>query len=283
MNKYLETKLTDLEFVAIDFETTGLSAFKDRVVEIGAARFQLNQSQKKHYSQVINPEQLIPDEVIQIHGIDNHEVARAPIWSEKADEILNFIEGAVLIAHHACFDVAFLVCELQRMGRKPPRTIVLDSFHLARKRQPKAPSYKLSHLIDFLELKMEGQAHRALPDSLACAALFERCVQSIANWQELSLHDLLKAYPQVRVDLEPDQYDQNPLQRTIKMKIEKQQNLVISYTNARSETLERQITPLLMGGYGDYAYVEAFCHLREQNRQFRLNRIKIVSQEQSLA
>lgn len=283
MNKYLDTKLTDLDFVAFDFETTGLSAYRDRVVEIGAVRFQLNNAPKKHYSQLINPEQLIPDEVIKIHGIDNQEVARAPVWSAKADEILEFLEGAVLMAHHASFDVAFLVCEMQRMARTPPKTIVLDSYHLARKRQPKAPSYKLSHLIEFLELKMQGQAHRALPDSLACAALFERCVQSITNWQDLSLGDLLKTYPQIRVDLQPDQYDQNPLQQTLKHTIEKQEDLLISYTNARSETLERQITPLLMGGYGDYAYVEAFCHLREQNRQFRLNRIKLVSQEHNSA
>lgn len=283
MKEYLETKLSALDFVAFDFETTGLSAFRDRVVEIGATRFNLNQDERRNYTQVINPEQVIPEVVINIHGINNEEVATAPIWSEKAAEILDFFEGAVLIAHHASFDVAFLVCELQRMGLKPPHTIVLDSYHLARKRQPRAPSYKLSHLIDFLELKMQGQAHRALPDSLACAALFERCIQTIPNWSELSLKELLTLYPQVRVDLQPDQYDQNPTQRSLKQAIETRQDVVISYTNASKETLERRISPLLMGGYGHYSYVEAFCHLREQNRQFRLNRIEIIRPEQSSA
>lgn len=270
----LNALLPDCSFLAFDFETTGLSAFRDRVVELGVCTFRLDRPERSTYSQLFNPGQEIPAAVIAIHSIDNATVQSAPTLAEKADEILALMQGRILVAHHASFDIAFLTCELQRLGKNPPEVIVLDSFQLARRLLPGAPSYKLSELLRYLELEMDGQAHRALPDALACADLFQACLQRLPQWESLSLQALLQQHPQIRVDAQAHPEQQTATQRLLNQAIAAQSDLLIAYTNARNETLKRRVSPLLLGGYGRYSYLEAFCHLRGENRQFLLHRIE---------
>lgn len=74
--------LKDQVFIALDLETTGLSATQDRIVEVGAVRFSLREGILDTFSQLFNPERLIPEEVIAIHGITNRMVAQAPPFRE---------------------------------------------------------------------------------------------------------------------------------------------------------------------------------------------------------
>lgn len=270
----LQTALIDCPFVAFDFETTGLSASQDRALELGAVRFSLRSEQCSSYSQLYHPQQSIPEEVICIHGITDDMVQDAPLFADALPELLAFFDQQVLVAHHAAFDLAFLASEFRRAGQELLRPIVVDSFHLARRVLPGAPSYGLSALMQHLELEM-GQAHRALPDAEACARLFKALIQRIPAWQELSLQDLLTRYPQARVGLlESDAF--NPTAQHLFEAIAQNKRVLIAYRNSRGERLERPISPLLLGGFGHYSYVEAYCHLRQQNRQFRLNRIQEI-------
>lgn len=279
----LSHPLTDYHFVALDFETTGLSAARDRVIEIGAFRFQLNASPSSELSQLINPQIPIPALVSGIHGIQDHDVKDQVSFKLFAPELMAFLDQTVLLAHHAAFDMAFLTCELRRAGIEPPPLTVLDSYHFARRVLPEAPSYKLSALLDYLEIQMPGQAHRALPDAIACARLFQACLGKLPDASNLTLAQLVEQYPQIRVgvqDLNPKEF---PAQSSLQAAIQSQQDVLIAYRNARNELLERRISPILLGGYGRYSYVEAFCHLREANRQFRIDRIQSVRHWQPVA
>ncbi len=275
--------LTDYHFVALDFETTGLSAARDRVIEIGAFRFQLVHSSSSELNQLINPQMPIPALVTGIHGIQDQDVADQPVFKSFAAELMTFLSEAVLLAHHAAFDMAFLTCELRRAGIEPPPLTVLDSYHFARQVFSDAPSYKLSALLEYLEIAMPGQAHRALPDAIACSHLFKACLNKLPDASHLTLTELLEKHPRIRVgvqDLNPAEF---PAQSSLQEAIEAQEDVLIAYRNARNELLERRITPILLGGYGRYSYVEAFCHLREANRQFRIDRIQSVRNWQPVA
>ena len=267
----LNLPLSEVTFVAFDFETTGLSAACDRVIEIGAVRFQPGQNHlRKRLSQLIQPQMKIPAEVIPVHGIDDAQVSQAPLFTEVAADLLAFMEGAVLLAHHAAFDLAFLTCELRRCQLPVSEWVVLDTFHLSRRLFPQAPGFGLGNLLNFLQIEMSGPAHRALPDAEGCAALFEAALAKIGP---LSLGELLAAYPQARVGYSAAGPEQQALQTELEQAIAAQLPLKITYRNSRNEQLERQVQPILLGGYGKYAYLEAFCHLRQANRQFRLERI----------
>lgn len=286
MSSDLTRHLNSCTFAAIDFETTGLSAVRDRIIEIGAFRFRLDQpaGQKlnpqdgQSYSRLVHPGMSIPEQVIEIHGITDLAVADAPSFAALAPELLSFVTGTILLAHHAAFDIAFFTCELRRAGIEPEAVLVLDTYHLARKVFPNAPSFKLGSLLEHLNLEMEGRAHRALPDSLACARLFEACLAQLADGTATSLAELIRLYPQCRVGM-ADISEGHPAQISLQTAIREQQDVLIEYRNARNETLERRISPILLGGYGRFSYVEAYCHLRQENRQFRIDRIQKVGKE----
>ena len=91
MTPQLETPLSACTFVAFDFETTGLSAGLDRVIEAGAVAFVPGQAERQIYSQLICPERDIPAQVIAIHGITEAEVANSPRFHEIAPALLDFL------------------------------------------------------------------------------------------------------------------------------------------------------------------------------------------------
>jgi len=128
-----------VRFVAFDFETTGLSADRDRVVEIGAVAFRVRKEDGRWigvddgaYETLVNPERPIPPAVSAIHGIDDLAVSSAPTFAETAAELLAFIDGSILVAHNAPFDMGFLAAEAARAtsssrGVKSPRVNRSDS------------------------------------------------------------------------------------------------------------------------------------------------------------
>lgn len=272
----LKRPLSDCHFVAIDFETTGLSAVQDRAVELGLLRFKLDQSLWMPWSSLFQPGVSIPAEVTAIHGLHDADVSNAPTFAAQADTILKHLQDAVLLAHHAPFDLAFLSWELRRAGHDLPALPVIDTFQLARQ-MLRAPSFKLGDLLQWLEQAPPEPAHRALPDAIGCARLLLTCLQRRPELQSLSLEALFERLPQIRMGTLGTADTASAEQDALQQAIMGQQDVQIEYHNARQQTLLRQITPLLLGGYGSYAYVEAYCHLRQEHRQFRLNRIQKVA------
>jgi DNA polymerase III epsilon subunit family exonuclease len=269
--------LKDQIFIALDLETTGLSAVRDRILEVAAVRFSLAEGVLGTFSQLVNPQSIIPAAVIRIHGITAPMVAEAPLFSSLIPALEEFWQGGILLAHNASFDLAFLACELRRAGHAYPLHPTIDTCRLARLLLPEAPNYKLSTLTAHFELPTDGPAHRALPDSQACAELFRLCVTRLPLQAETQLESFWQNYPGVRNDvLEAAVATNHPLTPPLNIAIEKQLDVKIFYHNARNERTERIVTPLFLAGRGTFTYLEAFCHLRQENRQFRLDRMQYL-------
>jgi len=272
--------LEQLTFVAFDLETTGLNASRDRILEIGAVRFSLSDQTESHFSVLVDPSGPIPEEVIAVHGITPEMVKGAPIFADVAAGFLAFVGDALLLAHNASFDLAFVACELRRARLPVPDLRGFDSCRLARPLIPESPNYKLQTLIQHFGFDPGGQAHRSLPDARACAHVFRQCVARLPQGTATPLADLLQAYPQAPAGVDQVQQAAPALSRLaeqIRVAIHERQDLKIHYMNARSQHLERQVTPIFLGGVGGYTYLEAFCHLRQEQRQFRLNRISALA------
>ena len=110
--------LADVSFVALDLETTGARAGIAKITEVGAVRIE-GLREVGHFSTLVNPLRPIPPMITHLTGITQEMVVGAPRIEEVIPELLQFLEGAVVIAHNASFDVGFLNYELQRLkGRR---------------------------------------------------------------------------------------------------------------------------------------------------------------------
>lgn len=154
------------QFIAFDFETTGLNPFLDRIVEVGAVKFDAAGTVLGVFEQLANPGRPIPPQAMAVHGITDRDVVDAPPLDEVTAAFLEFIgpPTSELIAHNAMFDARFLAHELAREGLAFPENPVFDSIHAAA-RLLRQKSYALGAVAQGLGLRPSG-AHRALADAM---------------------------------------------------------------------------------------------------------------------
>ncbi|MBL4868524.1 MAG: DNA polymerase III subunit epsilon [Pseudomonadales bacterium] len=127
--------------VVLDTETTGLEhAQGHRIIEIGCVELVDRKLTGLTYHQYVNPDRLIDDGAMEVHGITNEFLADKPVFDEIAAEFVEFIAGAELIIHNAAFDVGFMDQEFQLAGKDIGPTsnfcTVLDTLGLAREKHP---------------------------------------------------------------------------------------------------------------------------------------------------
>lgn len=99
--------------IALDTETTGLKPEDGhKIVEIGAVELIDGVKTGNTFHVYLNPQRIIPEEVIKVHGITNDKVKDSPIFAEVADDFIDFIKDSELLIHNADFDIKFLNSEL---------------------------------------------------------------------------------------------------------------------------------------------------------------------------
>ncbi|MFN3863602.1 MAG: DNA polymerase III subunit epsilon [Erythrobacter sp.] len=126
--------------VVFDTETTGLDPKAgDRMVEIGCVEMVGRVETGRTFHAYFNPERDMPIEAERVHGLSGDFLATKPRFAERADELLEFLGDAPLVAHNAGFDFGFLNAELERIGRAPiAMERMIDTVALARKKHPGA-------------------------------------------------------------------------------------------------------------------------------------------------
>ena len=152
-------------FTVFDIETTGMSPTCDRIVELAAVRVSTD-GHYLRYQTLINPERMIPPDVISVHHITDAMVASAPVFAEIAPDFMEFAAGSVLAGHNIRFDLGFLQESLARCGMQTWQGQTLDTLKLVRKTYPGLPSYRLQYLRKLFQLDdlSEQAAHRAGAD-----------------------------------------------------------------------------------------------------------------------
>ena len=116
-NEVLNTPLEKASFTVVDVETTGLSANRNRIIEIGMVRIE-NLKIKKRFHSLINPQTIIPPFITSLTGISNEDVEDAPTFNEISESISEFIDNSVLTAHNFTFDWSFLNTEFIISGKE---------------------------------------------------------------------------------------------------------------------------------------------------------------------
>jgi len=126
--------------IIFDTETTGLSpAGGDRLVEIGCIEMINRCETGRHFHAYFNPERAMPSEAEAVHGLSSIFLSDKPLFADRAEELLEFLSDAPLVAHNASFDFGFLNHELARCGRVAVcMSRMVDTLGLARARHPGA-------------------------------------------------------------------------------------------------------------------------------------------------
>ncbi len=127
--------------VVLDTETTGLEvAAGHRVIEIGCIELVQRRRSGREFRTYLNPDRAIDEGARAVTGISDESLIDKPRFGEIAQEFLDFIGDAELIAHNASFDIGFLDAELQRAGFAAHslggRVSVIDTLALAREKYP---------------------------------------------------------------------------------------------------------------------------------------------------
>jgi len=112
-----------------------------------------------------------------VHGITKTELARAPTFQSIAADVMRLLQGSILVAHAAMWDVTFLEMELARAGYAIEIEHFLDTLVLAR-RAFALPSHSLTALCKHFEIG--EHAHRAGSDVAAMRVVFAKAMVQLA-------------------------------------------------------------------------------------------------------
>ena len=124
--------------VILDTETTGLStANNHKIVEIGCVELNNQIPTNNIFHEYINPQRAVSEDAYKVHGYSNKFLSGKKIFSEIAEDFLNFIGDKTIIIHNAPFDLSFLNYELKIINKKPINIKnVIDTLEIARSKYP---------------------------------------------------------------------------------------------------------------------------------------------------
>jgi DNA polymerase-3 subunit epsilon len=160
--------------IVFDTETTGLEAMNgDRLTEIGCVEVIDCIPTGRTFHRYVNPQRSIPREVIEITGLTEDFLADKPLFHEVADDFMDFVGDAGLVAHNSDFDRGFINMELARLDKptyEPER--FKDTARIARAKFP--GSYvSLDALCKRFDISLESRdKHGALIDALLLAEVY---------------------------------------------------------------------------------------------------------------
>lgn len=159
------------KYVVLDIETTGFDFCNDRIIEIAAIAYQYGKKVSEFHT-LVNPERLLPSDIISLTGITQEQIDNAPALDAVESSFLSFIGDSPLIGHNALsFDVPFLSAQMSRPFENP----VIDTLPMARKVFDLLPRHKLEYLNEVLQLGSAG-SHRAFNDVETTNALLWACL-----------------------------------------------------------------------------------------------------------
>ncbi len=176
------------DIVILDTETTGLNPQEDEIIEIGAVKLR-NDIVIDEFQTLIRPSIKISLGATAVNGITNAMVANAPVIQQVLPEFLKFIDGAVLVAHNADFDLSFLKNKTKKILKQDINNKVIDTLAQSKTIFPLTP-----HSLDTISRKLEVNAvvdHRALSDARVTKEVYLKLRDLIQPRIKHFIHDNL--------------------------------------------------------------------------------------------
>jgi DNA polymerase-3 subunit epsilon len=269
MTQYLDLPLDEVTFAILDVETTGLNpAYGDRVCEIALLQLR-GDEELAAFCTLVDPGRPISPGAFAVNRITPDMLRGAPRFSEIAAQVLTLLQDAVLVAHNAPFDLGFLSAEMEMARCTVPDLPVVDTLALARACYS-FYSNSLGAIAQTLGLVGHADLHRAMRDVRLTQQLLRYFLADLQPLGVLTLEDLLRRQGgPARVP----RREELPLPPQLAEAISSGQTLLLRYVDAFGRETERVVRPLHVTTQRGELYLIAYCHLREDQRTFRLDRI----------
>ena len=175
------------EFVVFDIETTGLSVLTSQIIEIGAVKIK-GGAVLERFNEFVNPEVHIPENIVELTGIDDSMVENAEKIDVVLRKFLDFIGDRLLIAHNANFDISFIRKASRDLGYKFSNPY-LDTVTLSRFLNADLKSHKLDAVAKYYDLGNFNH-HRACDDAEMLANIFFAMVEKMDRFDIKTFADL---------------------------------------------------------------------------------------------
>lgn len=263
-----------IPLVFIDTETTGVSPdYGHRVTEVGIVRVEADAVHE--YQQLLDPQRSISPGITALTGISQAMVSGQPLFSAEVSRILDLMRDAVIIGHNVRFDLSFLASEFHRAGVEMTQAIgadahVLDTVRIARRRLGRGGN-SLGTLARRLGI-MPSDAHRALADAQTTRAVFDQLLAPVGG-SSCPLCDAITAQGGViKLPMSRTSH-QNILPLELEEALAARTPVMMEYLDANGRRTERMVVPLQVHRSGGDLTLVAFCHLRQAQRTFKLERV----------
>jgi DNA polymerase-3 subunit epsilon len=171
--------------IIFDTETTGLDPRTgDRLVEIGCIELINRTESGRVFHGYFNPQRDMPSAAEAVHGLSATFLSDKPLFGERVDELLAFLDDAPLVAHNAPFDFGFVNAELARLQRAPLAPArMIDTVAIARKLHPGA-----KHSLDALCVRYGiDRSHRVKHGALLDAELLAHLYIEMTGGRQIGL------------------------------------------------------------------------------------------------
>ncbi|MCY1138592.1 DEDD exonuclease domain-containing protein [Actinoplanes sp. Pm04-4] len=184
--------LADTTFVVLDLETTGGAADGAGITEIGAVKVRGGE-ELGIFATLVNPGERLPPFITVLTGITEAMLAPAPPIESVLPSLLEFLRGAVLVAHNAPYDVGFLKAACARHGYTWPNPRVLDTAAVARRAltRDEVPNRKLGTLAQFFHATVQP-THRALDDARATVDVLHGLIERLGSFRVHTVGDAIE-------------------------------------------------------------------------------------------
>ncbi len=268
--------LSEMEFVALDVETTGFVPVIDHIVEMAAVRFRMDGTVLEQWQTLVDPGRAIPSQATAVHGITDEIVRGQPPVSQAAAEFTEFLSGstAVVIAHNAPFDLGFVsaACLMHRLPL--PDVAALCTLELARARLQGVGNHRLETLAAHFRLANRAH-HRAGDDAALLSSVFRKLIR---------LAPAIDTAGELQTVLEPLTWQDGNVfaipnsarVATLISAIEQQHRVSILYERADGQLSDISVTPMALIHSLGCEYLVALCHHSATQKTYRLDRVRRV-------
>jgi DNA polymerase-3 subunit epsilon len=190
-------------FAVVDVETTGFSPLVgDRIVEVAILRAGTDGAIEDEYTTLVNPGRIVGPS--DLHGIAQADVESAPAFEEIAGDILERIQGLIIVGHNVRYDREFIATELSMAGIFLPSLPCLCTLKMAYRLHPDLGNFRLATCCSALGFD-EDRPHEALAEARATARLLGRYLQeeSAAGLSTADVIDGTLTFPDAWPELLP--------------------------------------------------------------------------------
>ncbi|MDC9715299.1 MAG: exonuclease domain-containing protein [Gammaproteobacteria bacterium] len=190
--------IKDIEFLVLDFETTGLDASKEKIISIGYTvikNLHVLPSTSRHI--LINPKQVLVEQNVAIHQLTDEELKSGLPLSSAIDKLLSQMVNRVIVVHFDKIEKSFLnqVCrKLYQINILP--LVMLDTLKIERRKMQKTQQYTKPDGLRLFNLREKYnlpryKAHNAMQDAISTAELFLAQVDYMGNKEAIKLRQLI--------------------------------------------------------------------------------------------